>query len=37
MMVESRPPIPGADPLTGMPRIEFEYCFAGRDYTLKKD
>jgi hypothetical protein len=36
MMVESRPPIPGADPLSGMPRIEFEYCFAGRDYTLKK-
>lgn len=37
MMVESRPPISGADPVSGMPRIEFEYCFAGRDYTLTKD
>ena len=36
-MVESRPPINGADPVSGMPRIEFEYCFAGRDYTLTKD
>lgn len=37
MMVESRPPINGADPVSGMPRIEFEYCFAGRDYTLERD
>ena len=37
MMVESRPPISGADPVSGMPRIEFEYCFAGRDYTMTKD
>jgi hypothetical protein len=36
MMVESRPPINGADPVSGMPRIEFEYCFAGRDYTLQR-
>ena len=36
LMVESRPPISGADPVRGMPRIEFEYCFAGRDYTLTK-
>ena len=36
MMVESRPPISGADPVSGMPRIEFEYCFAGRDYTLQR-
>ena len=36
MMVESRPPINGADPVSGMPRIEFEYCFAGRDYTLRR-
>lgn len=36
LMVESRPPINGADPVSGMPRIEFEYCFAGRDYTLTK-
>ena len=37
MMVESRPPISGADPVSGMPRIEFEYCFAGRDYTMTRD
>lgn len=37
LMVESRPPISGADPVSGMPRIEFEYCFAGRDYTLTKN
>lgn len=37
MMVESRPPINGVSPVSGLPRIEFEYCFAGRDYTLTKD
>jgi hypothetical protein len=36
MMVESRPPINGVSPVTGLPRIEFEYCFAGRDFTLTK-
>ena len=36
LMVESRPPVNGVSPVTGLPRIEFEYCFAGRDYTLKK-
>jgi hypothetical protein len=36
MMVESRPPINGVSPVSGLPRIEFEYCFAGREYTLTK-
>jgi hypothetical protein len=37
MMVESREMINGVSPVSGLPRIEFEYCFAGRDYTLTKD
>ena len=37
MMVESRPLIQGVSPVTGLPRLEAEYCFAGRDYTLTKD
>jgi hypothetical protein len=36
VVVEYRPPISGADPLSGMPRMEFDYCFAGRDYTLSR-
>ena len=36
MMVEDRPLIPGTDPVTGMPRIEAEYCFAGASYTLTR-
>jgi hypothetical protein len=35
-VVEDRSPIQGADPVTGMPRIEFEYCFAGQDFELRK-
>jgi hypothetical protein len=37
MMVESRPLIQGVSPVSGLPRLEAEYCFAGRDYTLTKD
>ena len=37
MMVESRPLIQGVSPITGLPRLEAEYCFAGREYTLTKD
>ena len=33
-VVEERRPIQGADPVTGMPRIEFDYCFAGQDFAL---
>jgi len=36
MMVEDRSPITGADPITGTPRIEFDYCFTGEDFTLKR-
>jgi hypothetical protein len=36
MMVEDRPLIQGVDPVSGLPRIEAEYCFAGADYTLTK-
>jgi hypothetical protein len=36
MMVEDRPLIPGTDPVSGMPRIVPEYCFAGADYTLTR-
>jgi hypothetical protein len=36
MMVEDRPLIQGTDPVSGMPRIVPEYCFAGADYTLTK-
>jgi hypothetical protein len=36
IVVEDRPLIPGTDPVSGMPRIVPEYCFAGADYTLKK-
>jgi hypothetical protein len=36
IVVEDRPLIPGTDPVTGMPRIEAEYCFAGADYTLTR-
>jgi hypothetical protein len=35
-VVEDRPLIPGTDPVSGMPRIVPEYCFAGADYTLTK-
>ncbi len=37
MMVESRPLIQGVSPVSGLPRLEAEYCFAGRDYTLERD
>jgi hypothetical protein len=33
-VVEERRPISGADPVTGLPRIEFDYCFAGQDFAL---
>ena len=36
MMVEDRPLIPGTDPVSGMPRIVPEYCFAGAKYTLRR-
>ena len=36
MMVEDRPLIQGTDPVSGLPRIEAEYCFAGADYSLTK-
>ncbi len=36
MMVEDRPLIPGTDPVSGMPRMVPEYCFAGADYTLTR-
>jgi hypothetical protein len=36
IVVEDRPLIPGTDPVSGMPRIVPEYCFAGADYTLTK-
>jgi hypothetical protein len=36
MMVEDRPLIPGVDPVSGMPKIVPEYCFAGADYTLTR-
>jgi hypothetical protein len=36
MMVEYRPMVNGADPVTGMPRIEFDYCFVGEDFTLMR-
>ena len=35
-MVEDRPLIQGVDPVSGLPRIEAEYCFAGAAYTLTK-
>jgi hypothetical protein len=37
MVAESRPLIQGTSPVTGLPRLEPEYCFAGREYTLTKD
>jgi hypothetical protein len=37
MMAESRPMRQGVSPVSGLPRIEFDYCFAGREYTLTKD
>jgi hypothetical protein len=37
MMAESRPLIQGVSPVSGLPRLEPEYCFAGREYTLTKD
>ncbi len=36
MMVEDRPLIPRIDPVSGMPRIVPEYCFAGAKYTLTR-
>ena len=36
IVVEDRPLIPGTDPVSGMPRIVPEYCFAGADYTLTR-
>ena len=36
IVVEDRPLIQGTDPVTGMPRIEAEYCFAGADFTLTR-
>jgi hypothetical protein len=36
IVVEDRPLIQGSDPVTGMPRIVPEYCFAGADYTLTR-
>jgi len=36
IVVEDRPLIQGADPVTGMPRIEAEYCFAGADFALTR-
>ena len=36
LVLEDRSPIPGADPVTGMPRIEFEYCFVGQDFELER-
>jgi hypothetical protein len=36
IVVEDRPLIQGTDPVSGMPRIEAEYCFAGADYTLTR-
>jgi hypothetical protein len=36
MMVEDRPLIQGTDPVSGLPRIVPEYCFAGADYTLTR-
>jgi hypothetical protein len=36
IVVEDRPLIQGSDPVTGLPRIEAEYCFAGADYTLTR-
>ena len=36
LVLEDRPPVPGSDPVTGMPRIEFEYCFVGQDFELKR-
>jgi hypothetical protein len=36
MMVEDRPLIAGTDPVSGMPRMVPEYCFAGADYTLTR-
>lgn len=36
IVVEDRSPVPGADPVTGMPRIEFEYCFVGQEFELRK-
>jgi hypothetical protein len=36
MVVEDRPLIQGVDPVSGMPRIVPEYCFAGADYTLTR-
>jgi hypothetical protein len=35
-VVEYRPPVNGISPVTGLPRFEFDYCFAGRDYTLAR-
>ena len=36
IVLEDRSPIPGADPVTGLPRIEFEYCFVGQDFELRR-
>jgi hypothetical protein len=36
VVVEDRPLIQGVDPVSGMPRIEAEYCFAGASYALTK-
>jgi hypothetical protein len=33
-VVEERRPISGADPVTGLPRIELDSCFAGQDFAL---
>lgn len=34
--VEYRPPRSGESPVTGLPRMEFDYCYAGRDYALSR-
>jgi hypothetical protein len=36
IVVEDRPLIQGVDPVSGMPRLEAEYCFAGANYALTR-
>jgi hypothetical protein len=35
-VIEYRPMISGVSPVTGLPRVEFDYRFVGQDYTPKR-